>query len=101
MDREMLDTIKAMTVADDTLPGRMGTKIMSASAAQVVATMPVDGSTQPHGLVHGGFSCVLAETIGALGAFLHASACPGGLRDGRPACGRPAKTPPAPDGRCP
>jgi hypothetical protein len=32
-------------VADDTLPGRMGIKIMSASAAQVVATMPVDGNS--------------------------------------------------------
>jgi len=74
MDREMLDAIMAMTVADDTLPGRLGIKIVSASAAQVVATMPVDGNTQPHGLLHGGASCVLAETIGSLGAFLHAGA---------------------------
>jgi 1,4-dihydroxy-2-naphthoyl-CoA hydrolase len=72
MDQEMLDKIKAMTVADGTLADRMGIKILSASASQVVATMPVDGNIQPHGLLHGGASCVLAETIGSLGAFLHA-----------------------------
>ena len=72
MDREMLDTIMARTVADGTLAGRMGITIVSASASRVVATMPVEGNTQPHGLLHGGASCVLAETIGSLGAFLHA-----------------------------
>jgi 1,4-dihydroxy-2-naphthoyl-CoA hydrolase len=50
----------------------MGIKIVSASASQVVATMPAEGNIQPHGLLHGGASCVLAETIGSLGAFLHA-----------------------------
>jgi len=74
MDQEMLDEIMAMTVADGTLAGRMGIEILSASASRVVATMPVDGNTQPHGLLHGGASCVLAETIGSLGAFLHAGA---------------------------
>ena len=34
--------------------------------------MPVDGNTQPFGLLHGGASCALAETIGSLGAALHA-----------------------------
>src|SRR5580658_8839716 len=72
MDQELLDRVMAMTVADGTLAGRMGIKIASASAAQVVATMPVDGNTQPYGLLHGGASCVLAETIGSLGAALHA-----------------------------
>jgi len=72
MDQELLDRAMAMTVADGTLAGRMGIKIMSASASQVVATMPVDGNTQPYGLLHGGASCVLAETIGSLGAALHA-----------------------------
>jgi uncharacterized protein (TIGR00369 family) len=74
MDQETLDKISARTVAEGTLPARMGIKILSASAARVVATMPVLGNTQPHGLLHGGASCVLAETIGSLGAFLHAGA---------------------------
>ena len=64
MDQQTLDKITAMTVAEDTLPGRMGIKILSASAARVVATMPAEGNVQPHGLLHGGASCVLAETIG-------------------------------------
>jgi 1,4-dihydroxy-2-naphthoyl-CoA hydrolase len=72
MDQEMLDTIMARTVAEGTLAGRLGITIVSASASRVVATMPVEGNTQPHGLLHGGASCVLAETIGSLGAFLHA-----------------------------
>jgi hypothetical protein len=33
MDRQMPDTIKATTVASNTLPGRMGIKILPASAA--------------------------------------------------------------------
>jgi 1,4-dihydroxy-2-naphthoyl-CoA hydrolase len=74
MDQDTLDEITARTVAEGTLPARMGIKILSASAARVVATMPVEGNTQPHGLLHGGASCVLAETIGSLGAFLHAGA---------------------------
>jgi 1,4-dihydroxy-2-naphthoyl-CoA hydrolase len=56
----------------DTLVGRMGIKIIEASAARVVATMPVAGNTQPYGLLHGGASCVLAETLGSLGSALHA-----------------------------
>jgi uncharacterized protein (TIGR00369 family) len=74
MEQEMLDRVMAMTVAKGTLAGRLGITIVSASASRVVATMPVEGNTQPQGLLHGGASCVLAETIGSLGAFLHAGA---------------------------
>src|ERR1700733_13817210 len=56
----------------DTLPGRMGIKIVEASPERIVGTMPVAGNTQPYGLLHGGASCVLAETLGSLGAALHA-----------------------------
>jgi 1,4-dihydroxy-2-naphthoyl-CoA hydrolase len=56
----------------DTLTERMGIEITEASAKRVVATMPVAGNTQPYGLLHGGASCVLAETLGSLGAALHA-----------------------------
>jgi uncharacterized protein (TIGR00369 family) len=55
-----------------TLIERMGISVVEASAQRVVATMPVAGNTQPYGLLHGGASCVLAETIGSLGAALHA-----------------------------
>jgi len=56
----------------DTLADRMGISIVEASAERVVGTMPVDGNTQPYGLLHGGASCVLAETLGSLGSALHA-----------------------------
>lgn len=48
----------------------MGMTIVEASAERVVATMPVEGNTQPYGLLHGGASCVLAESIGSIGAAL-------------------------------
>ncbi|ANH91028.1 MULTISPECIES: PaaI family thioesterase [unclassified Streptomyces] len=50
---------------------RMGVRITEASAERVVGTMPVEGNTQPYGLLHGGASAVLAETLGSVGAMLH------------------------------
>jgi 1,4-dihydroxy-2-naphthoyl-CoA hydrolase len=58
--------------SQENLPGRMGITISDASAERVTGSMPVDGNTQPYGLLHGGASCVLAETLGSLGAALHA-----------------------------
>jgi uncharacterized protein (TIGR00369 family) len=54
------------------LSARMGIQFVEASGARVVATMPVEGNTQPYGLLHGGASCVLAETLGSIGSALHA-----------------------------
>jgi uncharacterized protein (TIGR00369 family) len=56
----------------NTLVDRMGITLVEASAGRVVGTMPVAGNTQPAGVLHGGASCVLAETLGSLGAVLHA-----------------------------
>ncbi|WP_326663401.1 PaaI family thioesterase [Streptomyces sp. NBC_00385] len=53
---------------------RMGITITEASADRVVATMPVEGNTQPYGLLHGGASAVLAETLGSIGSMLHGGA---------------------------
>ncbi|MGW2846473.1 PaaI family thioesterase [Streptomyces sp. NPDC001274] len=53
---------------------RMGVTIVEASAERVVGTMPVEGNTQPYGLLHGGASAVLAETLGSVGAMLHGGA---------------------------
>ena len=50
----------------------MGIEILEASPDRVVATMPVAGNTQPFGLLHGGATCVLAETVGSIAATLHA-----------------------------
>ena len=52
----------------------MGIEYLEAGPERVVAKMPVKGNTQPYGLLHGGASCVLAETLGSVGAALHAGA---------------------------
>ena len=59
-------------LSEGTLPGRMGITVSAARAEQVIGSMPVEGNIQPYGLLHGGASCVLAETLGSLGAALHA-----------------------------
>jgi 1,4-dihydroxy-2-naphthoyl-CoA hydrolase len=69
-ERQLLDAFNQGSA--DTLVGRMGIKIVEASARRAVATMPVAGNTQPYGLLHGGASCVLAETLGSLASALHA-----------------------------
>lgn len=50
----------------------MGLELLEASTARVVGRLPVDGNTQPFRLLHGGASCVLAETLGSVGSGLHA-----------------------------
>jgi uncharacterized protein (TIGR00369 family) len=52
---------------------RLGISLDEASPERVVGRMPVVGNTQPYGYLHGGASCVLAETLGSVGAALHAA----------------------------
>ena len=54
------------------LDKKMGIEITEASPKRLVATMPVEGNTQPIGLLHGGANVVLAETLGSVGTQLHA-----------------------------
>lgn len=54
------------------LAERMGIEMVQMRADRVVARMPVEGNTQPYGLLHGGASAVLAETVGSIAAALHA-----------------------------
>ncbi len=64
------------------LAERLGIAIVEASPQRIVGTMPVEGNTQPYGLLHGGASCVLAETLGSIGAALHAAQAHGGIAVG-------------------
>lgn len=50
------------------LAEKMGIKILELSAERAVATMPVEGNTQPIGLLHGGAYLVLGETLGSMAA---------------------------------
>ncbi|CAB4778230.1 unannotated protein [freshwater metagenome] len=54
------------------LDQKMGIKILEAEQGRLVGTMPVEGNTQPMGLLHGGANVVLAESLGSIGTSLHA-----------------------------
>jgi uncharacterized protein (TIGR00369 family) len=60
----------------------MGITLTEASPERAVGTMPVEGNTQPFGLLHGGASCVLAEALGSIAATLHAQQAFGGYAVG-------------------
>lgn len=49
----------------------LGIEYLETTAERVVARMPVEGNTQPAGLLHGGASCVLAESLGSVAASLY------------------------------
>ncbi|SDM74190.1 uncharacterized domain 1-containing protein [Nocardioides szechwanensis] len=75
----MTDDEKAVSIEEflaqmpmGALNEKMGVELLEVSAERIVATMPVEGNTQPYGLLHGGASVVLAESLGSIGSALHA-----------------------------
>ena len=60
------------TLGSGQLDSKMGIKIIEATPARLVGTMPVEGNRQPAGLLHGGANVVLAESLGSVGTQLHA-----------------------------
>lgn len=71
-DKDTTDMLAASTRG--TLIERMGIVLTEATPERAVGTMPVAGNTQPAGLLHGGASVVLAETLGSFAAQMHAGA---------------------------
>ena len=69
---DVAEFLAAMPLGMGGLNEKMGIELVEISAERVVATMPVEGNTQPYGLLHGGASAVLAETLGSVGSALHA-----------------------------
>lgn len=67
---ELLDVMNQASVG--TLVDRMGIVLTEVQPGQVSGVMPVVGNTQPYGLLHGGASAVLAETLGSIAAAVHA-----------------------------
>src|SRR5258705_11672912 len=47
---------------------KLGIAFEEATTERVVATMPVEGNTQPDGILHGGATCSLIETLASFGA---------------------------------
>ncbi|RID85359.1 hotdog fold thioesterase [Peribacillus asahii] len=55
---------------EGTLMNSLGIEIKELTEGKVIATMPVDERTrQPFGLLHGGASVALAETVASVGGF--------------------------------
>src|SRR3712207_5765253 len=54
------------------LDDKLGIQIVDFDPDRLVATMPVAGNEQPFGLLHGGATCALVETIGSVAAAIGA-----------------------------
>ena len=71
MKMRVIDPALLNKTADTTLLGALGIKITRVTEDEIEGTMPVDHRThQPYGLLHGGASVALAETLGSIGASL-------------------------------
>lgn len=53
------------------LDEKLGLTITELTAERVVGSIPVDGNQQPFGLLHGGASGVVVETLASMGALAH------------------------------
>jgi 1,4-dihydroxy-2-naphthoyl-CoA hydrolase len=71
-DYDLDDFLAKMPQGIGALNEKLGIELLEISPQRVVATMPVEGNTQPFGLLHGGASVALAETLGSVGSALHA-----------------------------
>ena len=53
------------------LGAHLGIEIIALNDQEIVGRMPVDHRTrQPFGILHGGASCALAETLGSIASYL-------------------------------
>ncbi|MFO7913902.1 MAG: hotdog fold thioesterase [Desulfotignum sp.] len=69
--KQPLDMKPFEAVIDKTIVGHMGIEFTKFGPDFICATMPVDHRTvQPMGILHGGASVVLAETLGSVASFL-------------------------------
>jgi len=64
------DVVTMLQTSRGELNERLGVVFLEATPERVVATMPVEGNRQPYGLLHGGASVALAETVGSVAANL-------------------------------
>ena len=65
-----LDGLNEMTVQDNIL-NHLGLKFVEIGPDYLRAILPVDQRThQPYGILHGGATCVLAETLGSVASLL-------------------------------
>ncbi len=66
-----LDELRQRTASRPGLSSHLGIEFTELGPDFLSGRMPVDGRThQPYGLLHGGASCVLAETLGSVAGGL-------------------------------
>lgn len=64
-------TLAQLNQTSHTMLGHIGIEFTDVGDDSITARMPVDRRTlQPYGLLHGGASMTLAETLGSTGAFM-------------------------------
>jgi uncharacterized protein (TIGR00369 family) len=69
---EPTDLLARLNTYRGELPQKLGIELLEATPERVVGQMPVEGNRQPYGLLHGGASVALAETVGSIAAMLNA-----------------------------
>ena len=76
--KQAVDVATLTAIQKDTAVDHLGIEFLEVGDDFIRARVPVDARTrQPYGLLHGGVSVVLAETLGSCGA---AFAAPAGTR---------------------
>jgi 1,4-dihydroxy-2-naphthoyl-CoA hydrolase len=69
---QTLNTMNQNNMNQNNMIGLLEISMLEATVDRVVATMPVQSKVhQPFGLLHGGASVALAETVASLGAYLN------------------------------
>ncbi|MGI5130857.1 PaaI family thioesterase [Pseudonocardia sp. CA-107938] len=71
MSADVSTDVSADVSTVEQLADRMGIELLTTTREEVVGRMPVAGNRQPFGVLHGGASAVLAETLGSTLAAMH------------------------------
>jgi len=72
------DLVQLNRMHENNMAAHLGIVVTAIGRDFVRAAMPVDHRTrQPFGILHGGASCVLAETLGSVASWLVVSRIPG------------------------
>ncbi len=70
--KPIFNAAAANELSKNSLASHLGIEFIEINADFIAAKMPVDARTQqPYGLLHGGASVVLAETLGSYGSACH------------------------------
>jgi 1,4-dihydroxy-2-naphthoyl-CoA hydrolase len=70
-NKQQISLEELNTLANNTLASHLNIRFTEVGEDCLMATMPVNNTThQPYGLLHGGASAALAETIGSVASWL-------------------------------